>query len=67
MLGPVMAGALITQSGYETTWLVTALLAALAVVLMTTGRILLLRHVRATAGTAERPSVPSGGATPATG
>jgi MFS family permease len=47
MLGPLLAGALITQAGYEVTWLTTAVLATLAFVLMFTGRELLLRHVRA--------------------
>ena len=49
MLGPLVAGALITQAGYEVTWLTTAFLATLAFILMFTGRVLLLRHVRAAA------------------
>jgi MFS family permease len=47
MLGPLAAGALVSQGGYEVTWMITAVLAALAALLMFTGRILLLRHRRA--------------------
>jgi MFS family permease len=50
MLGPVAAGALITFGGYQITWLAMALLATLAMILMATGRMLLLRHIRATGG-----------------
>jgi MFS family permease len=48
MLGPVAAGALVTQGGYEVTWCAMSLLATLAVILMFTGRMLLLRHIHAT-------------------
>ena len=48
MLGPVAAGALVTQGGYEVTWFAMSLLATLAVILMFTGRMLLLRHIHAT-------------------
>jgi MFS family permease len=47
MLGPLAAGALVSQGGYEVTWTITAVLAGLAALLMFTGRILLLRHRRA--------------------
>jgi MFS family permease len=46
MLGPVVAGALIIQAGYALTWLAIAGLATLAVFLMFTGRVLLMRHIR---------------------
>ncbi len=48
MIGPLLVGALVSASGYEVAWLTTAVFAALAAVLMFTGRVMLLRHLRST-------------------
>ncbi len=63
MLGPVAAGALVIQAGYTVTWLATATLAMLAVVLMLLGRVLLMRHI-GRRGPSPRRSAAAGG-TPA--
>jgi MFS family permease len=46
MAGPLLVGALVSVGGYDVAWLMTAVFAALAAVLMFTGRVMLLRHVR---------------------
>jgi len=47
MIGPLLIGALVSVGGYDLAWLMTAVSAALAAVLMFTGRVMLLRHRRA--------------------
>jgi MFS family permease len=59
MLGPVVAGALIIQAGYALTWLAIAGLATLAVFLMFTGRLLLMRHIRRRGPIGDHVEVPS--------
>jgi MFS family permease len=52
MIGPLLAGAIVTERGYDVAWLVITALALLAAVLMFTGRVLLLRHREAVAAIA---------------
>jgi MFS family permease len=46
MLGPLIAGALVSGSGYELTWLLAAVVSVVAAGLLVTGRVMLLRHLR---------------------